>query len=150
MNDIELQLLIDEAIALQRDLSAKTERLKTLKSALIAEAQNRPETHVPTESGGKRWTALGSDGCLARVSFPVPSLTSEIDSGTADKIKKIAPGHFDNLFVPVTSYRPVRNLRTLALELLPKWTVEAVLALCESEIAPRVSFEAARKLEVAA
>ncbi|HSE88005.1 MAG TPA: hypothetical protein VLJ79_17400, partial [Candidatus Binatia bacterium] len=57
-----------------------------------------------TEGGGRRWTAEGSDGCTARVTFPAPTLKAKIEERgkVFDRIKNLAGGVFNHLFVPTT------------------------------------------------
>ena len=70
MTDIQLKKLVNEAVSLHRALTTYSERLKTLKADLIHEAQRHKDDFTITENGGSRWTATGSDGCIARVNFP--------------------------------------------------------------------------------
>jgi hypothetical protein len=145
MNDKEIQNLVDTAVELHREIATKTEQLKQLKAELIQQARLEPQAHAVTETGGKRWTVKGSDGCIARVSFPAPSLISEIEAASelVPQLQGIAGNSFRKLFTTVKSYQLVENFRTEVASLLPSKKAEAVLSLCESESAPRVSFEAA-------
>ena len=70
MKENEIKKLVDEAVTLHREIADKSEHFKNLKSRLVQEARLHSQALVATESGGKRWTAEGSDGCIARVSFP--------------------------------------------------------------------------------
>ncbi len=143
MTDNILKNLVTEAVSLDREINEKTDRLKELKAELIAEARSRESELVSTDSGGRRWTAEGCDGCIARVSFPAPRLKLKIDEeGKApEKIKKLAGEAFTRLFVPTISYRPIENFREVATVLLPKTDTNRLIKLCQSASAPRVSFE---------
>ena len=148
MNEQELQTLVDNAVVLHREIATKTEQLKQLKAELVQQARLEPETHAVTETGGKRWTVKGSDGCIARVSFPASSLISEIEAASelVPQLQTIAGNSFKKLFTTVKSYQLVENFRAEAASVLPPQKAETLLSLCESESAPRVSFEAANHL----
>jgi hypothetical protein len=145
MNEQDLQTLVDNAVALHREIASKTEQLKALKADLVKEARRHPKALVATESGGKRWTTKGSDGCLARVNFPAAALLSEIEAqgDLAKKLHEIAGDKFRRLFTTVKSYQLTENFRAEAAAVLPESKAQALVALCENESAPRVSFEAA-------
>ena len=138
-----LRNLVTEAVSLDREINEKTDRLKELKATLAAEAQTRKTEMTRTEGGGTRWTAEGSDGCIARVNFPAPTLKAKIDGeGKAvPKIKQLAGSVFRRLFVTTLSYKPVEGFRTEVAALLPKADANKLIKLCQSASAPRVSFE---------
>ena len=147
-----LRNLVTEAVSLDREINEKAERLKELKAALALEAQTRKTELVRTDGGGARWTAEGSDGCIARVTFPAPSLKGKIDpeGKTIATIKQLTGGVFSRLFTPIHSYKPVEGFRTEAAAILPKADAKKLIKLCQSASAPRVSFEtSARELAVA-
>lgn len=52
---------------------------------------------------------------------------------------------YRRLFAPVKIYHLVDDFRTLATALLAPRKAEALIALCETESSPRVSFEAAKR-----
>ena len=79
MTDNILKSLVTEAVSLDREINEKTDRLKELKAELVAEARSRESELASTDGGGRRWTAEGSDGCIARVTFPAPTLKAKID-----------------------------------------------------------------------
>lgn len=81
----------------------------------------------------------------ARVNFPVAALTSEIESqgDLAKQLHEIAGDKFRRHFTAVKSYQLAENFRSKASAILPESKAEALVALCENESAPRVSFEAA-------
>jgi hypothetical protein len=147
MNEQELQTLVDNAVALHRDIADKTEQLKTLKASLVQHAKTNEAALTPTETGGKRFTAKGSDGCIARVSFPAAALASEIEAqgDLAQQAHTLAGDHFRRLFTTVKIYQLVDNFRVEAAARLTARKAQALIALCENESAPRVSFEAANR-----
>jgi hypothetical protein len=142
-----LRNLVTEAVSLDREINEKAERLKELKAALAAEAQTREAELAPTDGGGTRWTAEGSDGCIARVNFPAPSLKGRIDAEgkTITKIKQLTGSVFSRLFITTLSYKPVEGFRNEAAALLPKAEANKLIELCQSASAPRVSFETAER-----
>lgn len=151
MNEKELKKLVDSAVLLHREISTKTEQLKALKADLIEQARLNPEALVSTQGGGKRWTAKGNDGCIARVNFPAPSLVSEIEAETdfAKKLQAIAGEKFRRLFNSVRIFQPTEDFRTQAAALLPASKAETLVQLCENESSPRVSFETAKSTQQA-
>ena len=148
----KLQNLVTEAVSLDREISDQTERLKTIKAQLVEAAREREDELVPTDGGGLRWTAEGNDGCIARVNFPAPSLKSKIEGeGKAiEKIKQIADAVFNRLFIPTISFKPVENFREEAKTLIAKAESNKLIKLCQSESAPRVSFETTERGTIAA
>lgn len=151
MTQKQITKLVDDAIALHREIAAKTEQFKALKTELVQQARLHPEAQVLTESGGMRWTAKGTDGCIARVSFPTPGLVSQIQLGSeeSDQIIAITGNEFSRLFAAVKAYQPVPDFRAQAVAVLPSPKVKALFGICETESAPRVSFEAAKRAELA-
>jgi hypothetical protein len=144
MTDNIPKSLVTEAVSLDREINEKADRLKDLKAELIAEARSRESELASTDGGGKRWTAEGSDGCIARVNFPAPTLKAKIDEGKAtEKIKKLAGQAFTSLFVSTISYRLIEKFREAATVLLPKTEANRLIKLCQGASAPRVSFETA-------
>jgi hypothetical protein len=80
MTNAQLKNLVTEAVSLHREITEQNERLKTLKADLIREARLHEKEFTTTDNGGSRWTAAGTDGCIARVNFPAPAIMSLIDS----------------------------------------------------------------------
>jgi hypothetical protein len=142
MTDAKLKSLVTAAVRLDRQVTELDEELKAVKAELVAEATSRAEEHVDTDGGGKSWTATGTDGCIARVTFPAPSLKSKIDGEGKgiEKIKAAAGKLFDRLFRPAVTYRPVDNFRTEAAALLGGQAGKLV-KLCQTESSPKVAFE---------
>lgn len=143
----KLQNLVTEAVSLDREIADQTERLKELKAQLVEAAREREDELMPTEGGGLRWSAEGNDGCIARVNFPAPTLKSKIEGeGKAiEKIKQLAGAVFNRLFIPTISFKPVENFRDEAKTLLAKTDATKLIKLCQTESAPRVSFETAER-----
>ena len=79
MTDKILKNLVTEAVSLDREINEKAKQLKELKAQLVAEARGREDELARTDGGGTRWTAEGSDGSIARVNFPAPTLKSKVD-----------------------------------------------------------------------
>lgn len=142
MTELKLKQLVTEAVALDRDIREQEARLKELKSALITEAESRPDELKPTDNGGRSLVFVGTDGCVCCVAFPAPSLKAKIDGeGRAiEKVKAAAGRVFDRLFRPAVAYKPVENFREEAAALLGK-DAGKLVKLCQTETAPRVSFE---------
>ena len=147
MNKIKLQKLVTTTVALHREIAEKTEQLKALKAALVDESRLHPDDHIANDKGGSRWTADGNDGCIARVSFPAPTLVSEIDAKgeLIEQCKLIAGDAFAALFTPVKIYQLADNFRSEAKAQLPEAKATELTKLCESEASPRVSFETAKE-----
>lgn len=142
MTDKHLRNAVDKGITLRREIEALEGELKELKQSLVAEAHSRPDEQTNTDGGGRSWTATGSDGAIARVVIPAPSLKSKIDGeGKAiEKIKTLAGKWFEKLFRPAISYRPIHDFRAEAEVALGKSAGKLIKA-CESQSSPSVSFE---------
>src|SRR4030095_16432223 len=92
MTNAQLKKLVNEAVTLHRNIVAQSERLKIMKSDLVREARLHENDFMPTNNGGSRWTATGTDGCIARVNFPAPALVplSNSESETFDQVLALA------------------------------------------------------------
>jgi hypothetical protein len=145
MTDTQLKKLVNEAVSLHRAFTTYSERLKTLKADLIREAQRHKEDFTITENGGSRWTATGTDGCIARVNFPAPALVSHIDTDDEifDKILALAGESLDELFESLHYLKPVADFRDEVTAALPRRAASQLIELCQVECSPRVSFETA-------
>jgi hypothetical protein len=145
MTDTKLKKLVNEAVSLHRALTTYGERLKTLKADLIREAQRHKEDFTITENGGSRWTATGTDGCIARVNFPAPALLSHIntDDEIFDKILAVAGESLDELFESLHYLKPVADFRDEVAAALPRRAAVQLIELCQVECSARVSFETA-------
>ena len=58
-----------------------------------------------------------------------------------EKIKQLAGAVFSRLFIPTISFKPVEKFRDEAKALLAKAEANKLIKLCQTESAPRVSFE---------
>jgi hypothetical protein len=145
MTEAQLKKLVNEAVTLHRDIAAHSERLKALKADLIREARRHKEDFTITDGGGSRWTASGTDGCVARINFPTPALVSHIDTNdeTFDKILALAGESLDELFESRHYLKPVADFRDEVATALPRRTATQLIELCQVECSPRVSFETA-------
>jgi hypothetical protein len=142
MNDHKLKSTVTEAVALDREIAEKTERLKELKSDLVTEAALRPEDHTETTGGGSSCIFEGNDGCVARVTFPAKKLKSSIpgEGAAITKIRESAGKFFSHLFQQTPAYKPVAHFRETASSYLGK-DAKKLIKLCESNSAPAVAFE---------
>jgi hypothetical protein len=145
MTENELKKLVNEAVSLHRALTAYGERLKTLKGELVREAKRHKEDFIITDGGGSRWTACGTDGCIARINFPAPALVSHIDTEdeTFDKILAVAGESLDGLFDSRHYLKPIADFRDEVAAALPRRAAAQLIELCEVKCSPRVSFETA-------
>ena len=145
MTETQLKKLVNEAVSLHRALTTYTERLKTLKADLIREAQQHKKDFIITESGGSRWTATGTDGCIARINFPAPALVSHIDTEDEifDKILALAGQSLDEVFESRHYLKPIAEFRDEVTAALPRRAAAQLIELCQVECSPRVSFETA-------
>ena len=119
---------------------------------LVGAAREHEDELTPTDGGGPHWTAGGNDGCIARVNFPAPSLKSKIDGEgkPIEKVKQLAGAVFSRLFIPTITFKPVENFRDEARALLAKTEANKLIKLCQTESAPRVSFETTERSAVTA
>jgi hypothetical protein len=142
MNNVKLMKMIDEALALDRDIREKNEQLKALKSCLATEAEGREEEQAATDGGGWSWTMQGETGCACRVTQPAPSLKSDIDGEgrTIEKIREAAGPHFQRLFQQAPKYRLIPGFREEAASLLGRAAAKLV-KLCTTSSSPKVQFE---------
>ncbi len=145
MTNAQLKKLVNEAVTLHRDIVAQSERLKIMKADLVREARLHENDFTPTNNGGSRWTATGTDGCIARVNFPAPALLSHIDTEdeTFDKILALAGESLEGLFDSVHYLKPIADFRDEVAAALPRRAAAQLIELCQLECSPRVSFETA-------
>ncbi len=61
------------------------------------------------------------------------------------EIRALAGDYFRRLFGIVKLYQPVEHFRAKAAALLPVTKAQSLIELCENDIAPRVSFETAKR-----
>jgi hypothetical protein len=145
MTENELKKLVNEAVSLHRALTTYGERLKALKGELVREAKRHKEDFIITDGGGSRWTASGTDGCIARVNFPAPALLSHIatEDETFDKVLALAGESLDDLFESRHYLKPIADFRDKAADALSRRSAAQLIELCQVECSPRVSFETA-------
>ena len=143
MKEAELKAAIAEAVRLDREIAERGERLKVLKAGLVEEAARRKGEHVETGQGGRAWRCDGAGGCVCNVVFPAPLLRGSISGAAVETVRKLAGKAFPRLFVEVLSLKPVADFRAGARAELGK-NAAKIIAACESEAAPRVSFETKR------
>jgi len=136
--------LVTKAVNLDREIAEKTEILKDLKQQLVKEATTRPDEYLITfPDGGKSIAFAGNDGCIARITFPKPTLNDTV-SGEGKKIEKIrayAGPHFHRLFSQAPKYKLTKDFRKVTRELLYSKSARALIKLCTSKSAARVAFE---------
>lgn len=145
MTGAALATLVDEAVELDREIARAGEQLKLLKATLVAEAEAR-EKEQEKAGAGTRWTAAGSNGAIARVNFPGPSV-GKFENGTPIEASVLAllGSQFKKLLESKVTYHPVKSFRDLLPALAGKATATKVLKLLETPNAPRVSFETKEK-----
>lgn len=145
MTTTKIHSIVDKAILLDREIKERLDLLKELKADLVEEANRRPNECSSTDGGGRSWVANGSDGCIARVTFPADSLKSEIkgEGSTIEKVRKIAGKVFHLLLHPAIAYKPVADFRKQAVTLLGEKDGRRLIRLLESDTSPRVNFETA-------
>ncbi|MBV9009118.1 MAG: hypothetical protein JO354_08130 [Verrucomicrobia bacterium] len=152
MTNAQLKNLVTEAVSLHREITEQNERLKTLKASLVREARLHEKEFTTTDNGGSRWTASGADGCIARINFPAPAITSLIDSEseTFDQVIALAGECVDRLFESVYFLRPVADFREETRDALSARDARQLIEICQTKASPRVSFETAETKTAAA
>lgn len=136
-----LRAVIQEAVALDREISDKGERLKDCKRFLADVAAARPLEMLPTNNGGRSWRMEGEGGCAVNVAFPAPILKSRIEGDLLAECRKLAGKLAGKLLAPIDAMRPVPDFRAAALALLGGAKGARLVSICEAPAAPRVSFE---------
>jgi hypothetical protein len=136
-----LRAIIAEAVELDREISAKQERLKDCKRYLAEVAAGRPGEHLPTGNGGRSWRMEGESGCAVNVAFPAPILRARLEGDLLAACRKLAGKLAGKLFSPIDAMKPAPDFRAAALASLGSSKGAKLVALCESPAAPRVSFE---------
>jgi len=142
MTTDKIKNMVDMAVALDREIADRAERLKVIKAALIAEAKGRKTEHVKTDGGGTSWTHDGNNGDVARVTFPGKTLKGSIDGEGKgiESIRQIAGNAFARLFLQSPKYVPVDDFRLQAKAILGSEAAK-LIKHCESKSSPRLSFE---------
>lgn len=138
-----VQKVVDEAIALDREITEKEEQLKQRKADLLAMAEGvEPHDKLQTDGGGWSVTFEAPTG-VARITKPGPKLKASIDAekpAGAKLMEKIGRLK-DELFTPVLKWIPVENIRVRVEELFKPGEARAIIKALTSESAPTVSFE---------
>lgn len=143
MKESDLIRAVEEAVILDRDIARKAERLKELKAVLIHEGATRKKEHVATGNGGRAWRFEGESGSLCNVVFPAPTIRSALTGEAVADARKLAGRAAPSLFIAFESLKPVADFRAAAAAALGKKAAR-LIAACEMESAPRVSFETKR------
>ena len=140
---IKITRLVDEAIILDRDIQTMEERLKEIKEQIVAFAEADETNQIEGQGGGVAHISEGSDGAIARVSFPVATLAGKLDpeKKTFSRVKELAGRAFDALFKPTLSYKLVDGFRDQAAALLEGRDAKSLIKLCSTQSKPRVDFE---------
>jgi hypothetical protein len=89
-------------------------------------------------------------GCARQFPGSFAEVEIEGDGKPIAKIKQLVGAVFSRLFVPTISFKPVENVRDEARALLAKTEANKLIKLCQSESAPRVSFETTERSTVTA
>ena len=61
-------------------------------------------------------------------------------------MKQLAVSAFSKLFVPAITFKPIEDFREETRALLAKGDANKLLKLCQTESAPRVSFETTERV----
>jgi hypothetical protein len=143
MTSEKIRHLVTEAVALDREIAEKTERLKELKERLSIEAVSRADEATATDGGGTSLSFEGLDGCVARVTTAGATMKSSIKAEGRDieKVKTAADRHFSRLFETVLAYKPVANFREEAAALLGAKDGAKLVKLVTNPGKTSISFE---------
>ena len=140
--------LVNRGFAINQQLLILNEEFKQIKDRLKAEAQARPNEHVPLldkDSTGKQWVVLGN-GCECRIVFPADQLKTELDpfEPLFLSVKGLAGNHFKTLFQKVTLFeaRDKKAFRGQVSNLLKPEEATKLLDLCSSPSEPKASWKA--------
>jgi hypothetical protein len=144
-----LESLVDAAVKLDRQIKDDTRRLRDLKAQLMVEASLHPADHGTTEGGGSSWTFTGRSGNIVRVIFPAPQLRSSFDPENKTHAKILAKfgDLLGKLFGKRVVYKPLDDFRARVEMELPPARAAKLIAACETESDPKVTFETAESLE---
>ena len=136
MTKEKLEKLVDDAVALHREVATKTEALKALKAALVREAGEHPKPMFPTNAAADAGPRSGPTAALRASAFrrPASSPRSRAKANRRSSATEIAGEHFRHLFTTVKSYHLVDDFRAQAASLLPAHKAVALLAVLESEV----------------
>lgn len=144
MTNAKLTELVDRLIVLDRQIAEAEKRFKEARKALLKEARARKSEYTKTEGGGRSWIAQGSDGAIARVTFPAAKLRSALaeDSEVFGKLSGlIGKDGTKALLIEVVGYKLVQDFRAEALKAYPLEKAHEIIKLCQTKSEPTVSFE---------
>jgi hypothetical protein len=143
-----LQPLVDRGFEIYQQLLLLNEEFKQIKDRLKAEAEARPNEHIPLldkDSIGDQWVSPGH-GCECRIVFPGPQLKTDLDPllPVFLTVKGLAGDHFSTLFRKVTTYeaREKKAFRGQVSNLLNPADAAAVLVACSAPSEPKAIFKA--------
>jgi hypothetical protein len=143
MNNAKLAKLVAEAVALDREVAEKSDRLKEIKGDLLAMAES--ETSEKTETSGGGWSVVfeGAEGCIARVTQPGDKLKANIDpeSKPGKLILSLLGKYKDDYFVSKKTLQPVLNFRAQVSAAFGGREAKRILELMTSESKATLSFE---------
>lgn len=143
-----LPTLVNRGFAIHQQLLVLNEEFKQIKERLKAEAEARPEEHIPLvdkESMGEQWFVLG-DGCECRVVFPADQLKTEFDSvdPLLRSVRDLSGAHFKTLFRKVTVFeaRDKKAFRGQVSALLKSKKAGKLLEFCSCPTEPKTLWKA--------
>lgn len=144
MSTKQIERLVAQAIALDRQIQTDTETLKGLKADLVVLAEAEPaERREETKEGGYSVVYTCGDGAIARVTQPAARLKSSIDAETTAgaKLKERVGRAWSDLFEARIQWIPVANFRDVVAEKFKPSDAKAILKACTTASAAKVSFE---------
>ncbi len=144
MSTKQIERLVAEAIALDRQIQTDTETLKGLKADLVVLAEAEPaERREATKEGGYSIVYACDGGAIARVTQPAARLKSSIDAETPSgaKLKEKVGGEWSELFEPRVQWVPVAEFRELVAKKFTPRDAKTILKACTTASAAKVSFE---------
>lgn len=143
MSNAKLAKLVAEAVALDREVAEKSDRLKVIKGDLLAMAQS--ETAEKTETSGGGWSVVfeGDEGCIARVTQPGDKLKANLDpeSKPGKLVLSLLGRYKDDYFVSKKTLSPVLNFRDQVAAAFAGREANRILELMTTESKATVSFE---------
>jgi hypothetical protein len=146
----EIPILVQAAIALDREIKESQKTLNRVKNRLIEEA-SKDCADLGKKQEGTTWSYVDPRGETARVSFPEKKLLSSffifkglayVKKGKGAKligdIRELCGDTFSKLFG--THYKPAKAFRELVPQLLPPEQSKPLLKLIEVPSNPIVAF----------
>lgn len=140
MTGDQIATAVNEAAILDAEIRAMSKRLAEIKGKLLDEAAKREAEHVAGKTGhGSNWSFTAPSGARVTITYPGKGLASQ-DEESGAEIKTLAGPAFAKLFERRVSFAPVKAFREVLAALLPKPKAAKVLALVETDSAPKVAF----------